>query len=35
MVENEEQLSALDIGELDLFIDSMEASRMESIGNQA
>lgn len=35
MVEKESQLSALDIGELDMFVDSMEPWRIENIGNQA
>ncbi|XP_013145757.1 PREDICTED: zinc finger MYND domain-containing protein 10 [Papilio polytes] len=29
------QLSALEVGELDLFVDSMEPSEIENIGNQA
>lgn len=35
MVEKDPQLSALDIGELDIFVESMEPWRIESIGNQA
>lgn len=35
MVEKDPQLSALDVGELDLFVDSMEPSRIDTIGNQA
>lgn len=34
MVEKDPQLSALDVGELDLFVDSMERSLIESIGHQ-
>ncbi|CAB3229726.1 unnamed protein product [Arctia plantaginis] len=35
MVEKDPQLSALDIGELDIFVESMEPWRIDSIGNQA
>ncbi|XP_072948432.1 zinc finger MYND domain-containing protein 10 [Epargyreus clarus] len=35
MVENDQQLSALNVGELDIFVESMEPTHMESIGNQA
>ncbi|KAI8432801.1 hypothetical protein MSG28_013751 [Choristoneura fumiferana] len=35
MVEKDPQLSALEIGELDIFVESMEPSRIDSIGNQA
>lgn len=35
MVEKNPQLSALDIGELDLFVESMEPSKIDCIGNQA
>lgn len=35
MVEKDPQISALDVGELDIFIDSMDPSRIESIGNHA
>ncbi|XP_021207310.2 zinc finger MYND domain-containing protein 10 isoform X2 [Bombyx mori] len=35
MVEKDQQLNALDAGELDLFVESMEPSRIDSIGNQA
>ncbi|XP_026332713.1 zinc finger MYND domain-containing protein 10 [Hyposmocoma kahamanoa] len=35
MVEKDAQLSALDIGELDLFVESMAPSQILSIGNQA
>lgn len=35
MVEKDTQLSALDIGELDLFVESMAPSQILSIGNQA
>ncbi|XP_063547405.1 zinc finger MYND domain-containing protein 10 isoform X2 [Cydia strobilella] len=34
MVEKDPQLSALEIGELDMFIDSIEPSRIDSIGSQ-
>ncbi|XP_063633402.1 zinc finger MYND domain-containing protein 10 [Cydia splendana] len=34
MVEKDPQLSALEIGELDMFVDSIEPSRIDSIGNQ-
>ncbi|CAG5055031.1 unnamed protein product [Parnassius apollo] len=32
---DKEQLSALEVGELDLFVDSMEPTQIENIGNQA
>lgn len=35
MVEKDAQLSALDIGELDLFVESMEPSQIINIGNHA
>ncbi|KAG6461714.1 hypothetical protein O3G_MSEX012809 [Manduca sexta] len=35
MVEKDPQLSALEPGELDLFVESMEPSRLELIGNKA
>ncbi|CAG9792736.1 unnamed protein product [Diatraea saccharalis] len=35
MVEKDPQLSALDVGELDVFVESMEPWQIESIGNQA
>ncbi|XP_075985801.1 zinc finger MYND-type containing 10 [Anticarsia gemmatalis] len=35
MVEKDPQLSALEIGELDMFVESMEPSRIDAIGNQA
>lgn len=35
MVEKDPQLSALDIGELDMFVESMEPSQILNIGNQA
>ncbi|XP_045505367.1 zinc finger MYND domain-containing protein 10 [Colias croceus] len=35
MVEKDPQLSALEVGELDLFVQSMEPWRIESIGNQS
>lgn len=35
MVEKDAQLSALDIGELDLYVQSMEHWRLDSVGNQA
>lgn len=34
MVEKDPQINALDVGELDLFVDSMEPSKIDSIGNQ-
>ncbi|XP_023947226.2 zinc finger MYND domain-containing protein 10 [Bicyclus anynana] len=35
MVEKDAQLAALDIGELDMYVQTMEHWRIESIGNQA
>lgn len=35
MVEKDISLNALDVGELDLFVQSIEPWRIESIGNQA
>lgn len=35
MAENDSQLSALDVGELDLFVESMEPWKLSNIGNQA
>ncbi|CAH2231901.1 zinc finger MYND domain-containing protein 10 [Pararge aegeria] len=35
MVERDAQLAALDIGELDMYVQTMEHWRIESIGNQA
>ncbi|XP_068625210.1 zinc finger MYND domain-containing protein 10 [Battus philenor] len=35
MVDKDQQLSALAVGELDLFVDSMTASEIENIGNEA
>ncbi|XP_026750576.1 zinc finger MYND domain-containing protein 10 [Galleria mellonella] len=35
MVDKDPQLSALEVGELDMFVESMEPSRIENIGNQA
>ncbi|KOB52242.1 putative Zinc finger protein MYND domain-containing protein, partial [Operophtera brumata] len=35
MVEKDPQISALDVGELDIFVDSMEPSQIELIGNQS
>lgn len=35
MVEKDPQIRALDAGELDIFIDSMEPWKVESIGNQS
>ncbi|CAH0403026.1 unnamed protein product [Chilo suppressalis] len=35
MVEKDPQLSALDIGELDIFVESMEPWQIDTIGNQA
>lgn len=35
MVDKDPQLSALDIGELDMFVESMEPSQILNIGNQA
>lgn len=35
MVEKEAQLAALDIGELDMYVQTMEPWHIESVGNQA
>lgn len=35
MVEKDPQISALDIGELDMFVESMEPSQILNIGNTA
>ncbi|XP_028162273.1 zinc finger MYND domain-containing protein 10 homolog, partial [Ostrinia furnacalis] len=35
MVDKDPQLRALEIGEVDMFVESMEPARIESIGNQA
>lgn len=34
MVDKDPQLCALNIGELDIFVDSMEPSRIEAIGKE-
>lgn len=35
MVEKDPQISALEIGELDIFVDSMEPTRLDCIGGQS
>lgn len=35
MVEKDPQICALNVGELDIFVDSMEPSQIELIGNQS
>lgn len=35
MVDKEPQLNALEVGELDLFVDSMKPFEIENIGNEA